>query len=155
MMTIEIKLEVDERTLEMMDRKAREIFDEFMREVVDEIMVEAQNNLLENESVVTGQLLGSKYVKKLGECDYEFGFDCPYAGFVEYGTAPRQKMPPVEKLTQWAKIKFGLAYHEARKVAWRVAKWIKEHGTQPHPFVRPAIYKVISKYRDIEVKKEK
>lgn len=69
-------------------------------------------------------------------------------------TAPRQKLPPVNKLAEWAKIKFGLAYTDAKKVAWAVAHWIKEHGTKPHPFFRPAIYKVVDKYKNLRLEEK-
>ncbi len=145
----ELKLTFDKPERDLMDKAFKEMVDELMEEICDEILKEAKYNLLENDSIVTGQLEQSGYKRRVRENEWEVGFSAPYAGFVEMGTAPRQKLPPVEKLIQWAKIKFGLTHDEARRVGWAVAKWIKEHGTKPHPFFRPAIYKVVEKYKNL------
>ena len=112
--------------------------------MVEEILAEAKKNLWESDAVVTRRLIDSDYMKvNYEELEIEFGFDCPYAGFVEFGTAPRMKLPPVEEIKKWAKLKFGLTEEEAWAVAWVVAKKIKERGTEPNPFFRSALDKVL------------
>ena len=151
-MKIIVSFNVPDR--DRMERALKEIADEFMEEVAKEILTEAKYNMLEDGSIVTGKLEASGYVKKIEQGDWEVGFSAPYAGFVEYGTGPRAKLPPVNKLAEWAKIKFGLPFTEARRVAWAVAHWIKEHGTKPHPFFRPAIYKVVDKYKNLRLEEK-
>lgn len=56
-----------------------------------------------------------------------------YAAAVEFGSVPHA--PPFEPIARWAKRK-GLP-----KAAWPIWQKIREEGTQPHPFMRPAIHR--------------
>jgi len=60
-----------------------------------------------------------------------------YWRWVEWGRPPG-KMPPLEAIKDWLKIK-GLP----EEMAWPVAQMIKKQGTREHPFVRPYINNVM------------
>ena len=51
-----------------------------------------------------------------------------YLEFLDTGRGPG-KRPPISKLIQWAKIKFGASDEESVKIAFAVANNIKELGT--------------------------
>lgn len=85
--------------------------------------------------------LDGEIAKLIGDFDVECR--TPYAGAVEYGTGPVANepsyTPPVAPLIEWAEKKLGLKGKEARRVGWQIQHWIKEHGTDAHPYMRPAI----------------
>jgi hypothetical protein len=62
-----------------------------------------------------------------------------HARFVEFGTDPREKMPPVEVIERWV-IRKGIERKgkASRQAAWAIAKFIQKRGTEPHPYLRPA-----------------
>jgi len=60
-----------------------------------------------------------------------------YGIFVELGTRPH--FPPVEKLKPWAALKLG-----NENLAWAVAKKIAREGTDPQPFMQPAVEESLS-----------
>lgn len=60
------------------------------------------------------------------------GTDVKYARYVEYGTAPHA--PPFEPILEWAK-RHGIE-EAASKIWWK----IYHHGTDPHPYLRPAFF---------------
>lgn len=72
-------------------------------------------------------------------------YDAPYAFFVEFGTDPH----PVshKHFIKWAMRKLRISNKKkAVSVAYAVAKTIEKYGTDPHPFLRPAINEAIVKY---------
>jgi hypothetical protein len=71
-------------------------------------------------------------------------YDAPYAVFVEFGTEPH----PVshKHFIAWAKGKLGVPEEEAVSVSYAIAQTIMKYGTDPHPFLRPAINDAIVKY---------
>lgn len=54
--------------------------------------------------------------------------------YVEWADRGRGKgkMPPVDKLIEWAQIKLGLTGKEAISAGWAIAKTIKEEGSAVH-----------------------
>lgn len=112
---------------------------------IDEVIDEAKTILKHNNNIATGNLIGSDYKERIDINTWEFGFSAPYGGYVELGTAPRIKYPPIEKIKNWLMVKYGVPEENAWKSAWRVATHIKKHGTKPYPFFRPAIYSAISR----------
>ncbi len=76
-----------------------------------------------------------------------------YALPVELGSRPH--FPPVEPLIDWVKVKLGVPEHEARSVAFLVARKIARTGTKgafafTHTFERqqPALRTIFSRARD-------
>ena len=51
-----------------------------------------------------------------------------YLEFLDTGRG-RGKMPPISKLIEWAKIKFGKSEEESTQIAWAVARNIQQLGT--------------------------
>src|SRR5262245_48455637 len=79
------------------------LFEESVKEdfhnLLESIVADARNNLQNNMSVVTGELLGS--IKILYEQGYEgvVGTDSEYAHFVEFGRGPVR--PVNAKVLHW------------------------------------------------------
>lgn len=93
----------------------------------------------------TGELLQSGYVEKQKNKKV-IGYKAAHAVYVEFGTSPH--MPPVEVIEAWAKRR-GLATDskELRRIAWAIAKKIEQFGTDPQPFLRPAVDQAIMKMK--------
>ena len=111
-----------------------------------EIIADAKMNLRENGSVVTGLLRASGRVERNGD-DITAGFfdttnrKSGYAAYVEYGRRDG-KMPPPDELAAWAYKKFGLRdWKAANAMGWAMAVRISRDGTEPHPFLGPAVKK--------------
>lgn len=134
------------------------------------IVNDAKNNLRSNHSVVTGQLRASGRAQAVeGDPDaVDVGFFSDntqggYAAYVEYGRKSG-KMPPIDALVEWlrkktsksAALESALIHIEGRRkrrkeaytkdyllngAAWGIAKAIAKNGTQPHPFLNPAVEK--------------
>ncbi|EEG08237.1 hypothetical protein [Pseudogulbenkiania ferrooxidans] len=65
-----------------------------------------------------------------------------YARFVEDGTqAGYRGLPPTRPLAEWLRIKHGLDEHEAKRRAFGLARYIRDHGTEAHPYFKPAFEK--------------
>ena len=110
--------------------------DKKLDEIADFIFSKSQENLLQNDSINEGLLFRSANINRRF-LEKEIVYPAPYAGFVEFGTDPH--MPPVEPLERWAALKLGMESKEARKTAWAIARTIEKEGTDPKPFLRPAI----------------
>ena len=100
-------------------------------------ILEAGGFLVEGDAkrlcpVDTGRLRSSIHTRKEDWNKVIVGTDVEYAPYVEYGTPPH--MPPVEALKRWAS-----RHKMGEKAAWALAKTIEKHGTQPQPFMRPAL----------------
>lgn len=56
-----------------------------------------------------------------------------YASAVEFGSMPHT--PPIEPIRKWAE------RHGIPEATWPIWNKIRTHGTQPRPYLRPAIHK--------------
>lgn len=75
----------------------------------------------------------------------EFGGEkAPYALYVHEGTLPRSKMPPFQNIVQWVEINLGLTGKEARRVAFAIARSIKQ-GQPPNKFLERAFRNQVPK----------
>ena len=92
--------------------------------------------------VDTGRLRASIHTRKESWNTVIVGTDVEYAPYVEYGTPPH--MPPVEALKSWAS-----RHKMGEKAAWALAKKIEKLGTQPQPFMRPALRANKQKIEDL------
>jgi len=72
-----------------------------------------------------------------------------HARFVEFGTDPREKMPPVDAIERWV-VRKGLARKgkASRQTAWAIAKYIQKYGTEPHPYLRPAVNEALVRAKE-------
>lgn len=69
---------------------------------------------------------------------YILAYDAIHARPVEFGTEPH--MPPVEAIEGWVRRRLGEKDRKkANRIAWAIAIDIKKNGSQPRPFLRPAI----------------
>lgn len=107
-----------------------------LNEMADFIFSKSQENIHRDKIDNTGHLATTANVNRRFLVK-EIVYPAPYAAPVEFGTDPH--MPPVKPLQKWAKKKLGLSEKEAKKVGWGVAMKIKKEGTEPKPFLRPAV----------------
>ena len=70
-------------------------------------------------------------------------YDAPHAPYIEYGTRPH--WPPIEPLAAWAVRVLQVPKAEARQVGFLIARKIAAVGTEPQPFLRPAVDEAASK----------
>jgi len=125
---------------------------EGLRDYGMRIVAKAKELLKANGSVATGLLRNSGRTVSQPDGTVDAGFYANYAEYVEYGRKAGG-MPPVDSIYEWVRKKgkrknsalkaaavFTGKSEEslARDAAWAIAKSIKEHGTQPHPFLKPA-----------------
>lgn len=64
-------------------------------------------------------------------------YDAVHAAWIEYGTRPH--WPPIEPLAAWAVRVLQVPKAEARQVGYLIARKIAAVGTEPQPFLRPAV----------------
>lgn len=80
--------------------------------------------------------------------------DCPYAQYVEFGTAPARKGatsdPPLEgEIYKWTRDKLGITDEKELKRVSRAIYWkIIKEGLLPMPYLRPAIHDAMSEVRE-------
>lgn len=119
------KKEIDEKT-------QQEIYD-----LADKVFAKSQRYLDNiNRTTDTGFLAGS------GEVIYRpmkaiIRYKAPYSACIEFGTSPH--FPPIDPLQEWSERKLGIPNTDSRQVAYRIARKIAREGTDPQPFLRPAL----------------
>jgi len=139
----------------------------FLRDYLNQILFQAQKNLVAGTNQITGQLLRSGRAEVDEEkLEGEVVFSAPYAAFVEFGTdkhaAPLGKSleyrvnragdikitevpnPTTNPLDYWSwrlGERAGIQTKYGVHTALGFAVWIKilVKGTDPHPFLRPAL----------------
>lgn len=111
-------------------------------EIADFIFTRSQENVAKLSD--TGELLNSGYIKK-GPLMRIIGYSAPHAMYIEYGTHPH--MPPVDAIKAWASRKHIVSEKELERVAWAIAMKIKKDGTQPQPFLRPAVTEATVRFK--------
>ena len=95
----------------------------------------------------TSELLKSgrfEFSEEGGNLTFTIVYDAPHAEPIEYGTVPHY--PPLEPLIAWFIKKRGLSPKAAEEAAQRTARAIYRNGSDPHPFLRPAIEQTNQKY---------
>lgn len=130
-------------------REVEEQLDKDLDDLADSIMYDAQKNLDKIQRWVssysgrsymsaitdTGALAGSGKVKKEW-LKKTIEFDAPHAAGVEFGTPPH--MVDEAAIESWVRRKLGKKKNSAH-IAKLVANKIGKAGTDPKPFLRPAI----------------
>ena len=116
---------------------------ELLENLSMEIFSKSQENIVKNGSIDTGEMLKSGNIFKRGEM-WIIHYQAPYSAYVEFGTQPHRM--PIEPLKRWVKRKLGYKEKEAEKVSWAVWQKIAREGTDPKPFLRPAIREVLRKH---------
>ena len=150
---------IDEASLRNLGVNIKAFKAEVLRSALDglkafgmEIVAQAKANLKNNGSIAFGHLRNSGKTVVQPDNTVDAGFYQSYAEFVEYGRKSG-KMPPVDSIYEWVRKKgarrgsalkaAAVFTHKsedalARDAAWAIAKSIKEKGTRPHPFLKPA-----------------
>lgn len=131
----------------VLDKRVRQASTDGLVEFAMMIVAKAQENLNHNKSVATGVLRNSGKVLKKQDGSVECGFDCHYAGAVEFGRKAGG-MPPVNSIFQWLKKKRIGKEKERESMAWAIAKNIRDEGTMAHPFLQPAYEQFRGKIRE-------
>jgi hypothetical protein len=159
----------------------------FIEDFLDKVLMYALENLEKNESWVTGHLAKSGRVeisKAMMYIEGELLFGAPYAAYVEFGTRPHAaplgpSLPEDQSSTpdlttnpldywSWKKGETDIIpcwlgnkfYGFHTSLGWGVWKKILGRGSDPHPYLRPALDKAkivipeLVKKHQIEVKKK-
>lgn len=152
-------LYVDERSIRALGLNIRDFKAHVLRGAADglkafgmKIVAQAKANLKNNGSVAFGHLRNSGRTVAQADGTVDAGFYIGYAEFVEYGRRAG-KMPPVDSIYEWVRKKgarrnsalkaAAVFSHKsedelAKSAAWAIAKSIADHGSKPHPFLKPA-----------------
>jgi len=107
-----------------------------------EVLIPAmKEQLKENGSIVTGKLANSLMLTFKSDMRSRVIVDLvatvPYAASVEQGAPPHE--PDRSTIKDWVRIKTGATGQGAKKLVNAVIKTIREKGSDPHPFMMPAI----------------
>ena len=123
-------------------------FEEGLMKVIEflalEIETEANNLLIEHGNVDTGELINSSEIIKAPK-SVSVKWSAEHTSYVEYGSDPHY--PPFEPIFRWVKRKLGVGDKEAEAIAYGIINKIGKYGQEPKPFIIPAIYKVVDKYK--------
>lgn len=115
----------------------------------------------------TGFLARSRIVNKDEKFKKWIAYEASYASFIEFGTSPH--FPPVMPLYKWvwlnrAKLgitpgklkktkKDGDVYENIWNMAWAICGKIAKEGSEPKPYLRPAVNEGKLKVKDFIKKK--
>jgi hypothetical protein len=118
--------------------------------LADEILERASDNIMNYKPYAifdTSDLLKSGAIEKLDDTSFSVTFgggtaQVKYAKFVEYGTSPH--FPPIDPLKKWAGRRLNLKEKEAERAAWAIAVKMSKEGTEPKPYLRPAVDFVVN-----------
>lgn len=126
----------------------RRVMDRYVGRAGLELARAVRKELRENESMGESTLLNSIRADRPFPLVRDVRAGVKYARAVEDGTRPGY-MPPVYPLAAWLKAKEGLDDKDAKRRAMGLACHIRDHGTEAHPFVKPAYRKTHSRLLQI------
>jgi hypothetical protein len=107
---------------------------------------EIRSEILEQDLIYTGRMIGSIKVKTLvPRRVFQVVVDVPYASTLERGR--RHVYADVRKLTEWAMRKKGESYEDAQRAAWAIATKLKKEGIRPRYFIRRAVRRFLRRFR--------
>lgn len=126
-------------------KKVMDSLEDELLDAADKGFGKSQELVAENSSD-TGMLLrsGQPPFVESGGGSILWGYNSPYAVFVERGTAPH--WAPIEPLKDWARRVLG-----DEEAAYGVQKKIAEKGTEPAPFVGPGVDEMRKELRRIKL----
>lgn len=116
----------------------RKYMPQFTRDAVNEsalsIQAAAKKNITDSAAVDTGQLRASIKIESFKDgFARRVGSDVKHAPFIEFGTGPRKKFPPLEPIRRWCR-----RHRIPESAAFAIARAIKMRGTPARPFLYPA-----------------
>ena len=116
-------------------KKIEEGVDSALNNLIDFIFMRSQQLVSKDEGTLqkSAEPIIKEHLRK------EIVYRALHAKFIEYGPDPRERMPPVDVIERWV-IRKGIERKgkASRQAAWAIAKFIQKHGTEPHPYLRPA-----------------
>ncbi len=124
-------LEVNVLSEEEADKKIEQFIDVFIEEIALTLRREMRSNIDFLGITDLGFLKNSVHVYPVGD-DFVVKVEADYASAVNDGTFPH--WAPIKPLLGWARRKLG-----EEKAAYAVRAKIAKKGTEPKPFVDPAI----------------
>lgn len=108
--------------------------DEGLNDILDLIFEKSQRLVPKDESTLQKSALPLRRDWMEKEIEYR----AFYASYIEYGTDPRERMPPVDAIERWVERKGIAKGKNIRSTAFAIARSIQKNGTRPQPFLRPA-----------------
>jgi len=117
--------------------------DRVMDEVADFIFTRSQENIIKNGSIDTGFMLRSGNINR-SFLNKEIIYSAPYSISIEMGSPPHSVS--VDHIRKWAQRKLHLPFKKAKSAAYAISNKIAKKGTEPKPFMRPAIDAAVSRY---------
>lgn len=120
--------------------------DDKMNEIVDDIFANSQQIIVNQSIIDEGTLLKSGNVNRQ-LLDKEIVYSAPYADTIEFGRMPGS-MPPISSIEGWLGRKLGIQDEkEKKRIAFAIARDIERNGTEPRPFLQPAIEQTKAKMK--------
>ena len=119
--------------------------DKVMDEFIDKIFQYSQENLVDDGKIDTGHLLRTANINR-SFLEKEIVYPALYADIIEYGRNPGT-MPPSSALESWVRRKLGINDEaKVKRLAFAIAKAIKNRGISPSMFMRRAVDKARSEF---------
>lgn len=107
-----------------------------------------KEELTRNGNVSSGVLRDSYTHNVISEGKVIVGSPLEYSQYVEYGTGPRNSVPPYDAIEPW--VKRELNPDDLESATWAVMNKIKNEGTPEQPHVRPAIDRLVSEVGSVD-----
>ena len=107
------------------------------------------DTLISNGSLATGQLArGISYEVLETPQTTTLQISIPgYGEFVDKGRRVGAKMPPVQPIIDWAKVKrISTPQYTTEQMGWAIAKSIAKKGIRPKPFIENSIQFVLTNF---------
>ena len=124
----------------------RQLHEKTAREAVS--ILKAQTRKIRPHPPVTSRrMINGWYSRRLPNLGVIIGNREDYARYVESGRRKGAKMPPVNVIRKWVKLKFGYSGAQARSVAFVIARSISEKGIKPKPIVKRSFPQIVRRYR--------
>jgi len=97
---------------------------------------EMKGELARRNLAATSQLINSVRAEPVEPGVWKFGPQVKHGWWVYQGRRPGGKLPPVQPILDWLRVK-GLGAE--RKSAWAVARKIQQRGIPPRDYVSPVV----------------
>lgn len=117
----------------------------YIEEFMNYMFTLSQENIINNGTTDRGALLASGNPPEWKNNNkMEFDYDAPHTDDIEYGTDPHEVS--FETIHSWVQRKLNIHGKESKSVALDIVNKIRKQGTDPQPFIRPAICSGIFRY---------
>jgi hypothetical protein len=153
----EFKQEAWKEIEEQLDKEMDDIADEIFQKS-QELLVVVRQRTSKTGRTFTSAITDTGFLLASGEVIKEplkktIRYNAPYSVDIEFGTDPHYVNP--DDLINWVRRKLKIRDKESMMVATKIANFITRFGTDPQPFIRPPINKLIAegklKYENLQV----